>query len=282
MFHPGEQRAQQLAGFSQVRAAIYDQMPQQHQLFFAQLPYLLLAQRDDHGWPWAHLLMAQPGFVQPLDEHHLAISARALQRAALLQPLVEGDALAILGIDFATRRRNRANGQVAAIGPEHLVMRVNESFGNCPQYIHQYPWHVPAGQRVEVEQDTTLNSADRQLLHRSQTFFIASGAPSGSMDISHRGGPAGFLRSHPSGALSFDDFPGNRYMNTLGNLLLDARCALLIPDWHQGSALHLQGEMTIDWAAHNDEGKVIRRLWFTPQRVMRLGTGACWQTDAAA
>ncbi|MDO6406118.1 pyridoxamine 5'-phosphate oxidase family protein [Pantoea phytobeneficialis] len=282
MFHPGEQRAQQLAGFSQVRAAIYDQMPLQHQMFFAQLPYLLLAQRDSQGWPLAHLLMAEPGFIQPLDEHYLAISTHALQRAALLQPLAEGDALAILGIDFATRRRNRASGEVAAIGPEHLVMRIHESFGNCPQYIHQYPWHFPAEQQVEIAQATSLSVEDRQHLSHSQTFFIASGSPSGSMDISHRGGPAGFLRWHDSGLLSFDDFPGNRYMNTLGNLLLDARCALLIPDWQLGTALHLQGEMTIDWAASNAEGKVIRRLWFTPQQVMRLGVGACWQADTAA
>ncbi|QGY28990.1 pyridoxamine 5'-phosphate oxidase family protein [Pantoea cypripedii] len=276
MFHPGEQQAQQLAGFRQVRAAIYDQMPQQHQLFYAQLPYLLLAQRDHHGWPLAHLLMAAPGFVQPLDENHLAIQRSALQRAPLLVLPDEGDALAMLGIDFATRRRNRANGEVAALGPDHLVMRVRESFGNCPQYIHHYPWQVPAAGNIAVTAATHLNEEDQHLLARSQTFFIASGEPGGSMDISHRGGPAGFLRWHATGQLSFDDFPGNRYMNTLGNLLLDARCALLIPDWQQGSALHLQGEMTIDWEAKDGEGKAIRRLWFTPHRMMRLGAGACW------
>lgn len=276
MFHPGEQQAQQLAGFRQVRAAIYDQMPMQHQQFYAQLPYLLLAQCDQHGWPLAHLLMAAPGFVQALDENHLAIQRSALQRAPLVELPTEGDALAILGIDFVTRRRNRANGEVAALGPDHLVMRVQESFGNCPQYIHQYPWRTPARGNIAVTAVPHLSLEDQDLISRSQTFFIASGEPGGSMDISHRGGPTGFLRWHETGRLSFDDFPGNRYMNTLGNLLLDARCALLIPDWQNGTALHLQGEMAIDWEAKDEEGKHIRRLGFTPHHIMRLGPGACW------
>lgn len=171
MFHPGEQQAQQLAGFHQVRAAIYDQMPQQHQLFYAQLPYLLLAQRDQHGWPLAHLLMAAPGFVQPLDENHLAIQRSALQHAPLLSLPEEGEALAILGIDFATRRRNRANGEVAALGPDHLVMRVLESFGNCPQYIHQYPWQVPMAGKIAVTPITQLSGKISVCWHAARPFL---------------------------------------------------------------------------------------------------------------
>ena len=38
------------------------------------------------------------------------------------------------------------------------------------------------------------------------------------------------------------DFRGNRYMNTLGNLLAEPRAALLFIDFDRGDVLHLQGK----------------------------------------
>jgi hypothetical protein len=48
-----------------------------------------------------------------------------------------GGEIGMLGIDFATRRRNRANGRIAGVADDHFTVAVRQSFGNCPQYIQR-------------------------------------------------------------------------------------------------------------------------------------------------
>ena len=52
--------------------------------------------------------------------------------AAVFKP---GVRLGFLGIDFATRRRNRMNAVVDAVADGRLHLRVLQSYGNCPKYI---------------------------------------------------------------------------------------------------------------------------------------------------
>jgi hypothetical protein len=66
------------------------------------------------------------------------------------------------------------------------------------------------------------------------------------VDISHRGGPPGFVRADGE-VLTVPDYAGNRYYNTLGNLLLDPRCALLFVDFETGELTQLQGRAEIIW-----------------------------------
>ena len=80
------------------------------------------------------------------------------------------------------------------------------------------------------------------------------------MDISHRGGKPGFI--HLAGeTLWIPDFRGNRYMNTLGNLLAQPRAALLFIDFARGDILHLQGETQILWQAENEAVEGAERYW---------------------
>lgn len=58
------------------------------------------------------------------------------------------------------------------------------------------------------------------------------------------------------------DFSGNRYMNTLGNMLAEPRAALLFLDFINGDVLHVQGHTAIRWqddAQHRLEGA--ERYW---------------------
>jgi hypothetical protein len=48
--------------------------------------------------------------------------------------------------------------------------------------------------------------------------------------------------------LTIPDYTGNRYMNTLGNLLGEPRAALLLVDFERGDLLQLQGRVDVDWA----------------------------------
>ncbi|MFX7605218.1 hypothetical protein ABTJ35_19420, partial [Acinetobacter baumannii] len=49
--------------------------------------------------------------------------------------LRDGAALGLLGIQPHTRRRNRMNGRVARMSETGFDVEVEQSFGNCPQYI---------------------------------------------------------------------------------------------------------------------------------------------------
>ena len=57
------------------------------------------------------------------------------------------------------------------------------------------------------------------------------------------------------------DFRGNRFFNTLGNLLGDPRCGLLFIDFATGDLLQFQGTATIDWTAAAGQPAGTQRSW---------------------
>lgn len=72
-----------------------------------------------------------------------------------------------------------------------------------------------------------LNDLTRQFVERSPFVCIATGSPDGGLDVSPRGDPAGFVRVLDERTLLVPDRPGNRLADTLTNLLVDPRIALL-------------------------------------------------------
>ncbi|MFG6077159.1 pyridoxamine 5'-phosphate oxidase family protein [Erwinia sp. OPT-41] len=267
MFHSGERLAQQKAGFSPESAAIYTAMPQQHQLFYAGLSQFYFSTIDAAGYPVAAVLQGEPGFVQATDENHLRIATASLTTFPGLPALRPGMTAGGLGLDFSNRRRNRVNGTIASVTPDFVTLAVQESFGNCPKYIQRriLPEHQPLRQ-PEREPLAALDADARYLIAAADTCFIASRAPQQGADISHRGGPPGFI-GMTQGKLAIVDYAGNRYMNTLGNLLLAPRCALLIMDFHQGAALHIQGTAELVWPQKEGEE---RCLLIAPEKIVRF------------
>lgn len=265
-FHLDELAAQARAGFSPSGSGIRDFMPEQHRSFFAMLPYVFVATLDGEGWPMATLLEGESGFVESPDPASLRIRALPGADDPAVGTLRIGDELGVLGIDFGTRRRNRANGIVTSVDAEGFSIAVRQSFGNCPQYIQQREVSREQRRRGPARRLETLDADARSLMERADTLFVASRSragvgPDGGADISHRGGRPGFVRVDGE-TLSIPDFRGNRYFNTLGNLLGEPRSALLFVDFETGDLLQLQGRATIDWdaaAAGRVEGA--QRLW---------------------
>ena len=72
-----------------------------------------------------------------------------------------------------------------------------------------------------------LNDLTRQFIERSPFVCVATAHPDGGLDVSPRGDPAGFVRILDERTLLVPDRPGNRIADTLTNLLVDARIALL-------------------------------------------------------
>lgn len=257
-FHAGEQAAQRLAGVSTPRPLGNRRfMPDQHRTFFALLPYVFIAARDASGWPVAAILAGEPGFISSPDPVTLAIANAADAEDPIVPLLSPGARFGLLGLDLSTRRRNRANGHVSAASADGLRLAVEQSFGNCPQYIHLRD--VARHDVVSVapaERFEGLDAEARAQIAAADTFFVASGSADG-LDISHRGGPTGFVRVEGDG-LSIPDYRGNRFFNTFGNLLLDPRCTLLFIDFARGDTLVLQGRAAILW---DEKAEGAERRW---------------------
>jgi predicted pyridoxine 5'-phosphate oxidase superfamily flavin-nucleotide-binding protein len=271
-FNPDELVAQALAGGGPRGAGgIRHFMPERDRLFFAGLPYIFVASIDAGGWPLATLLTGRPGFVQSPDPSSLYIAALPEIGDPAAAALVPDRSLGILGIDFSTRRRNRVNGRIVSRDEHAIGVAVDQSFGNCPQYIQlrTLTCDLEAGSvqaaPAAIESFTNLDEAAQDAIAGADTFFVASRSRTGDgaafgADISHRGGRPGFVRVDGN-VLTIPDFRGNRYFNTLGNLIAEPRASLLFVEFETGDLLQLQGIAEVDWSGSTERFTGAERLW---------------------
>jgi uncharacterized protein len=298
LFHRGERAAQARAGaadrFAGRRAPIRDFMPEQHREFFRQLPFIVAGSIDTQGQPWASILANPPGFIQSPDPHHLNIGALPQPEDPLAANLAVAGPIALLGIEPHTRRRNRMNGTVETVSADSFSVAVDQSFGNCPKYIQERrPEYISRDAVTTVLDADHLDAEARRMITDADTFFIASAyahapddrAPAHGVDISHRGGYAGFVRVDGN-TLTVPDFIGNFYFNTLGNILVNPRAGLLFVDFTNGDLLYLAAEATIIWdGAEVMEFPGAQRLLRLRIRTMRRATAVLplrWSEAAAS
>ena len=259
-FHAGERAAQTHAGAGPRAAAIRDWMPDQHRQFFAALPFIVAATIDEDGWPIATILAGPPGFTSSPDARTLRIVVQLDRDDPAARWLKFPAPVGLLGIDFATRRRNRANG-VIADSDCGLVIAVCESFGNCPQYIHIRDIETTRAVPRAPELMDRLDPSGRQAIAAADTLFVATSGGAAGVDVSYRGGKPGFVRVDQD-TLTIPDFAGNRHFNTLGNMMLEPRAALLFPEFSGGDLLHVQGRTEIVWEVPENERLAgAERLW---------------------
>ena len=260
-FHAGELAIQARMGAKeqmdkQGRRVIREFLPEQHRQFYAQLPYAIAGTVDSSGNLWASILVGEPGFLSSPDEHTLQVAATPLFADPLATTLAEGIDIGFLGIELHTRRRNRINGIVTAINTDGFKVQVGQSFGNCPQYIQARMFELGdfnTATPKPVYQVKKLGEPEHNFIAQADTFFIATayqdesaGAAKG-VDVSHRGGKAGFVRIDGDDTLTIPDFSGNCHFNTFGNLELNPRAGLLFVDFEQGNLLYLTGTAQVIW-----------------------------------
>ena len=245
-FHQGEVAIQKKLGVDErvakaTKKFIRSYMPQQHIDFFSHLPFIVLGVTDEKGNVWCLPLYGGEGFITCPDAHRLCVS----RLPDVIEPLnlnfVKGAKVGIVGIDLATRRRNRMNGYLLAVSDTGFSICVEQSFGNCPQYIHKRQIiNTPSALRCKEPSDdqiihrsvSNLISDDaKALIERADTCFIASRTaqfdtdPRTGLDASHRGGKPGFVKVEGK-RLIFPDYRGNKFFNTLGNIYDDGRVGL--------------------------------------------------------
>ena len=90
-----------------------------------------------------------------------------------------------------------------------------------------------------------LNDLTAQFIERSPFVCVATVDPDGGLDVSPRGDPAGFVRVLDEHTLLVPERPGNRIADTLRNLLVDPRIALLFLIPGVGDTFRVNGRAVI-------------------------------------
>jgi predicted pyridoxine 5'-phosphate oxidase superfamily flavin-nucleotide-binding protein len=285
VWHPGEYALQTRAGVAARMAEhgprlLRDHMPDQHRDFFALLPYVVAGTVDDTGQPHVRLLTGPPGFAHSPDPRLLRLEVPGTDLAC-------GAPIGLLGLQAHTGRRNRMNGRIARVDDRGIEVRVAQSFGNCPKYITRREAHYQEAALPACSTElAALDATARAMIVRADTFFIAtahpdaarSDDPAAGIDVSHRGGPAGFVQVQDERTLLVPDFVGNSFFNTYGNLQLEPRCALLFVDFATGDRLHLTARAEVLW--HGDQRML--RLALTGVTRTKGGLPLRWSPAAGA
>ncbi|MDU9403358.1 pyridoxamine 5'-phosphate oxidase family protein [Pseudomonas sp. zfem004] len=252
-WHEGEKRLQEQVGVAERMEAfgqkvIRDHMPDQHRVFYHQLPFIVAGAVDAQGKPWATLLEGPEGFVSSPDPKQLLIDTELASDDPATPGLAQGGAIGLLGIELHTRRRNRLNGLARRVAAGPLEVAVEQSFGNCPQYI-QLREYTRVDEPSQGRQDArVLDAKTRAMMEGADTFFVASYVEHDdgrrSVDVSHRGGRPGFVKVEGN-RLTIPDYAGNLHFNTLGNLLVNPVAGLLFVDFATGDVLQLSGRTEV-------------------------------------
>lgn len=146
-WHPGELAVQEIMHLpARVSiTAVVNHLPDQHRLFHTtRLHFLPITTLDDQGRPWASVLTPADqtnAFISSPDGTHLQISARLWDGEPIVRNLAESRMrcpkerilVSALGIEVATRRRNKFAGYVddVSLNERSMVLKlvVNQALG---------------------------------------------------------------------------------------------------------------------------------------------------------
>ncbi|QER90514.1 pyridoxamine 5'-phosphate oxidase family protein [Streptomyces tendae] len=278
-YHRGELVVQERAGLTKmaeaVSGAIMTEIPDLAADFIEEQPMLVIGAADSRGEVWSSLLAGEPGFITVTGPSTLSVAAALSPGDPLYRTLAEPTRLGMIAIEPDTRRRMRMNG-TARPTRDGLEITLEQIYANCPKYIQKRvpQWHPTTPD--DPREAGALAEEDIALVDSTDTFFIATTDLDGNADASHRGGNPGFLQVRGPRLLRWPDYVGNSMFNTFGNLEVNPRAGLMIPDWTTGTLLHLTGTAAVDWdpdhaAALPGAQRVVD---FTVERLVRVNNAS--------
>lgn len=242
VYHGGQVEAQEEANTRPIAERLTRWMGPVAQ-FAAAADALLLAAQDGAGVMRFAALAGAPPLMEEIAEGTLLLSAAP----AGWQPLEGGRLSALCGalaVNLGQRRRARLNGTLARTA-EGWTLAATERFINCRKYIAPSlalagsPRSGPAARAPLAPDDPWLAA----VLAGAETAFLASISPAGLPDLSHRGGPAGFLSWH-EGVLTWPEYVGDGMFKSAGNVRATGAATLLAVDLASGDAAELWGRAT--------------------------------------
>lgn len=290
IYHRGEIAVQQRAGERDQAIlngrVISNVIPAPARPFVSLQAGVAIGWLDAAGDPWASLVVGEPGFAS-CDEQGTHVTIRTSGLETDFGPFRAGvrttDAIGMLVIDLATRRRLRVNGVVERSAADELRVAVEQAYPNCPKYIQKRERVEAAGAAPPA---TLLRGSGappdlHTWLSLTDTAFVASVGPDGRIDCSHRGGRRGYLRMDDDAVL-VPDYPGNSMFCTLGNMTVVPHAGLVLVDFEARQQLHLSGDADVE-VPETDPSALTAgsaRWWkLRPRRwaVSPLGSTAAWR-----
>ncbi|HSQ29584.1 MAG TPA: pyridoxamine 5'-phosphate oxidase family protein [Gemmatimonadaceae bacterium] len=261
VYHSGEAAVQNRAGERAIAlrhgAMLRDRLVSGARAFIDSRDVAAVGAERLDGTLWASLWCGAPGVfrsdasgerVEIVTAHDLTVGDDPVRR------IVRRDApFAMVVIDFATRRRFRINGTIGRLDDAGLELQVREAFGNCPKYIQRRQRFddVSGATVAPAVIGGALDEARVRFIEAVDTAFVASIHPQRGLDVSHRGGEAGFVRVDGERTLRIPDYPGNGMFQTLGNLAIDRRAGLALVDFERQRMLSLTGHAAIQFDAED-------------------------------
>ena len=257
-YHEGELEVQARAGVrgmaERIGHSVHAAVPLVARHFLMTQRFAVVGGLDGGGMVWATPLTGRPGFVSAPGESLVRVEAMPSAGDPLRDALRGGAQVGLIVMDLARRMRMRVNGVVLRETDSGFEVEAREVYSNCPKYIQARSLAAagaPAASEPVAERSLGLGPAQRELVARADTFFIATAHPERGADASHRGGLPGFVRVEGGRRLVWPDYSGNSMFNTLGNLAADPRAGLLFVDFENGNTLQLSGRARVVW----DEGR---------------------------
>ncbi|KAL1586455.1 hypothetical protein WHR41_05239 [Cladosporium halotolerans] len=242
-------------------------------------PLIAIGTLDKQGRPWTTLWGGEKGISQPIAQGVIGIRTPVVGKH---DPVVEelvgskadgavvreegvGRMVSGLTIDLETRKRVKMFARMVAgalslredeatdarqhFAEVQLVLKVEQSMGNCPKYLNKKRIELAESDPKLVSDLPQLPQRAIDLLAKADMFFLSSANHVSDMDTNHRGGPPGFVRvvsNEPSGAiLCYPEYSGNRLYQTLGNLKVNPLLGICVPDYETGDMLYLTGTTDI-------------------------------------
>ncbi|RKU49335.1 hypothetical protein DL546_009864 [Coniochaeta pulveracea] len=234
-------------------------------------PIVALGTLDPGDRPWTTILGGERGFARPVARDTLAVASLVDRQHdpvvnALLGDSGEGEVvhpdggkvISALSIDLENRDRVKISGRMAvgvttgrdSVGELQMLVKVEETLGNCPKYMNKKVIRAHLPEPKLVSDTLPLPGEALDLIGRADMFFLSS-TYGEAMDTNHRGGPAGFVRvvRNEDGdggvVLAYPEYSGNRLYETLGNLYLNPKLGLAIPDFETSNVLYVTGTAEI-------------------------------------
>ncbi|RMZ75614.1 hypothetical protein DV738_g5383, partial [Chaetothyriales sp. CBS 135597] len=145
----------------------------------------------------------------------------------------------------------RPGSDCGKAGEVQLVMKIDQSLGNCPKYINKktITSHEPSPRLISTA--THLTAEAIELIRQADSFFVASAHAHEDMDCNYRGGPPGFIRVSQAQDVTvptqivWPEYSGNNLYQTLGNLVVTPKAGIAVPNFDTGDVLYLTGETKV-------------------------------------
>jgi hypothetical protein len=97
----------------------------------------------------------------------------------------------------------------------------------------------------QVTTRTAFTPSDAAFIARAMLFFLATADAEARPDVSHKGGPPGFVRVTGPSELAFPDYDGNGMFKSLGNITVNPHVGLLFIDFERPRRLRVNGTATV-------------------------------------